>query len=50
MGGFFFRLPQGGIWMASRGKRYQENFKLVDRHHEYQALEAIELVQKNGQR
>ena len=32
--------------MASRGKRYQENFKLVDRHHEYQALEAIELVQK----
>jgi len=32
--------------MAKRGKRYQENFKLVDRHHQYQAVEAIELVKK----
>ena len=32
--------------MAKRGKRYQENFKLVDRYHQYQAVEAIELVKK----
>lgn len=34
--------------MSKRGKRYQENFKLVDRHHLYQAVEAIELVKETA--
>ncbi len=33
--------------MAKRGKKYQESFKLVDRTHLYDVVEAIELVQKN---
>lgn len=32
--------------MGKRGKKYQESFKLVDRHHFYQAVEAIELVKE----
>lgn len=34
--------------MAKRGKKYQESFKLVDRTHLYDAVEAIELVQKTA--
>ena len=32
--------------MAKRGKKYQESFKMVDRHNVYPAVEAIELVKK----
>ncbi|NLV77646.1 MAG: 50S ribosomal protein L1 [Tissierellia bacterium] len=34
--------------MAKRGKKYQESFKLVDRTHLYDVVEAIELVQKTA--
>lgn len=34
--------------MVKRGKKYQESFKLVDRTHLYDAVEAIELVQKTA--
>ncbi|HSH34705.1 50S ribosomal protein L1 [Schnuerera sp.] len=34
--------------MQKRGKKYQESFKLVDRTHLYEAVEAIELVQKTA--
>ena len=34
--------------MNKRGKKYQESFKLVDRTHLYDAVEAIELVQKTA--
>jgi large subunit ribosomal protein L1 len=34
--------------MSKKGKRYQESFKLVDRHHQYEAVEAIELVKEMG--
>lgn len=32
--------------MSKRGKKYQESFKMVDRHNVYPAVEAIELVKK----
>ncbi|CCQ93472.1 ribosomal protein L1 (BL1) [[Clostridium] ultunense Esp] len=34
--------------MKKRGKKYQESFKLVDRTHLYDAVEAIELVQQTA--
>ncbi|MCF6464403.1 50S ribosomal protein L1 [Clostridium sp. Cult2] len=34
--------------MKKRGKKYQESFKLVDRTHLYEAVEAIELVQQTA--
>lgn len=34
--------------MAKRGKKYQESFKLVDRTHLHDPLEAIELVQQTA--
>ena len=32
--------------MSKRGKKYQESFKMVDRHNLYPSVEAIELVKK----
>ncbi len=48
MGGYSVK-PQGGKnYGKKRKKKYQESFKLVDRNHLYDAVEAIELVQKTA--